>query len=95
MLKPLGNRVFVKRDEYASKTSGGILLPATMKDQPLRGVVVAVGDGKKLDNGTIIPTTVQVGDVVLFTKHNLESITVDNDEYLVFEEDKLVGIIRE
>src|SRR5688500_15591166 len=82
-LQPLGDKVVVDRDESESKTAGGIVLPDTAKDKPARGTIVAIGTGKLLDDGTRGPMQVKKGDRILFTSYAPETITIDDEEFLL------------
>lgn len=93
-IKPLGDRVLIEplREE---KRRGGIILPDTVdKERPEKGLVVAVGAGKKDDNGKIIPMNVKKGDKVLFTKYGPNEIKVDEKEYLIAREEDILAIIQ-
>jgi chaperonin GroES len=92
-LKPLGNRVLVKRSK--SQTSkGGILLPDSAQEKPREGTVVAVGPGKQNEEGTLEPTTVKIGDRVLFTSYSGTEVKNPNDdELLILSEDDILGIL--
>ena len=96
-IKPLGDRVLIEplsEDEKAKKTKGGILIPDTAdKEKPQEGKVVAVGDGKVLENGKLQPLSVKAGDRVLFSKYGPNEIKVDDKEYLIAKEEDIVGII--
>ena len=93
-IKPLHDRVIIRRMEEEEVTAGGIVLPDTAKEKPLKGEVVAVGPGKVADNGQTIPMSVKVGDSVLFGKYAGQDITVDGEELLVMREDDIVAIIE-
>lgn len=93
MFKPLSNKVLVKRAEFAQKSSGGIIIPETISDKPLRGEVISVGPGKRVKE-ILVPMTVSVGDTVLFTKHDLIDIKIDNENFLIIEEDNIVAILE-
>ncbi|QJT09139.1 co-chaperone GroES [Oceanidesulfovibrio marinus] len=92
-LKPLHDRVLVKRLEEEEKTKGGIIIPDTAKEKPIKGEVVAVGPGKTNDKGDKIKLTVDKGDKVLFNKYAGTEIKVDGDEFLVMREDDILAII--
>jgi len=94
-LQPLGDRVVIRRDESEETTAGGIVLPETAKDKPARGVVVSVGDGKLLDDGTRSALQVKVGDRVIFSSYAGETFKVDDDELLLMREDDLLAVIDE
>lgn len=92
--KPLSNRILVKREKALTTTSGGIIIPETAAEKPQEGTVMAVGTGK-YDNGTFVPTTVAVGDQILFGKWSGTEITLDKETYLVMTEDDILGIVRQ
>ena len=92
-LKPLNDRVLVKRLESEEKTAGGLFIPDTAKEKPSKGEVVAVGPGKTADDGKVIPMTVKAGDQVLFNKYAGTEIKLDGDEHLVMREDDILAII--
>ena len=92
-LKPLNDRVLVKRLEGEEKTAGGLFIPDTAKEKPSKGEVVAVGPGKAADDGKIIAMTVKVGNQVLFNKYAGTEIKLDGVEHLVMREDDILAII--
>lgn len=94
-LQPLGDRVVVERESSEGKTAGGIVLPDSAKDKPSRGVVLSVGDGKLLDNGSRSKLQVKVGDRVIFTSWAGETFKVDGDEVLLMREEDILAIIDE
>ncbi len=91
-LKPLGNRVVIKRRQ-AQTSKGGILLPETAKEKPKEGEVIAVGPGKANDEGQIEKLSVQVGDIVLFGSYAGTEVKHDDEEYLIMSEDDILGIL--
>jgi chaperonin GroES len=94
-IKPLRDRVIVKALEAETKTKGGIVLPDSVKEKPQEGKVVAVGDGKTLESGTIQKMIVQVGDKVLYGKYSGNTITTkDGEELLEMREDDIIAIIK-
>ena len=93
MLKPLGDRVVLKAQEEEEQTVGGIVLASYAKDKPTTGEVVAVGDGRILDNGTKVPVSVKKGDNVLFDKYAGNEVTYQGEKYLVVHEKDLVAVI--
>jgi chaperonin GroES len=93
-IRPLHDRVLVKRIEEEEKTKGGIIIPDTAKEKPVEGKVVAVGNGKILDNGTKVPLDVKVGDTVLFSKYGGNEVKIDGVEHLIMREDDILGIIE-
>lgn len=92
-LRPLGDKVVVKRVEAEERTSGGILLPDTAKEKPQRGKVVSVGPGKLLENGTRSAPTVKAGDHVLFTSYAGTEVKVAGEELLVMDESDIMAIL--
>lgn len=92
MIKPLQDRLIVKRKDAETKTSSGIIIPDTAKEQPQEGSVIAVGEGKKED-GKRIPLDVNKGDNILFSKYAGTEIQIDGEEYIIMREDDVVGII--
>jgi chaperonin GroES len=93
-LKPLGDRVLVKRIEEEEKTSGGIIIPDTAKEKPQRGTVEAVGEGKKDSEGKKIKMGVKKGDEVLFNKYAGTEFKVDGEDFLVMREDDILAIVE-
>lgn len=93
MLRPLGDRVVVKRIEEEAKTKGGIVLPDTAKEKPQRGKVIAVGSGRMLDNGTKVPLEVKQGDTVLFAKYGGTEVEIDGEEYIILSERDLLAVL--
>ena len=93
-IKPLNDRILVKRLEEESKTKGGIIIPDSAKEKPAQGEVVAVGDGKLDDNGKRIALQVKKGDRVLFAKYAGTEVKIDEEEHLVMREDDILGIIE-
>jgi chaperonin GroES len=92
-VKPLGDRVLIQALEAKGKTKGGILLPDTAKERPQEGKIIAVGEGKRNDEGKLVPLSVKVGDVVLYGKYSSTEITIDGEEYLVVREDDIVAVV--
>ena len=92
-IKPLQDRVIVKRMEEEEKTAGGIIIPDTAKEKPQQGKVLAVGPGKVLDNGTRVELTVKEGDLVLFGKYSGSEVTLDGEELLIMREDDILGTV--
>jgi chaperonin GroES len=93
-VKPLQDRVIVKRLEEEEKTKGGIIIPDTAKEKPQEGKVVAVGDGKLNDKGERVALDVKEGDRVLFGKYSGNDITIDGEEHLIMKEDDIIAIIK-
>jgi chaperonin GroES len=93
--KPLGARVLAKRvEEEEQKTAAGIIIPDTAKEKPQRGTVMAIGTGKTKDDGSRIPIEVKEGDEVLFGKYAGKEVKIDGVEYLILDEDEILGIIE-
>ncbi len=93
-IRPLHDRVLVRRMEDETVSAGGILIPDNAKEKPSRGEILAVGNGKHLDNGDVRSLEVKVGDKVLFGKYSGNEVKVDGEELLVMREDDIVGIIE-
>ncbi len=92
-LKPLHDRVLVKRVESEEKTAGGLIIPDTAKEKPSEGEVVAVGDGARKDSGELIAPAVKAGDRILFGKWSGTEVTVDGEEMLMMKESDIMGIL--
>jgi chaperonin GroES len=93
-LRPLGDKVLVKRVEAETKTKSGIVLPDTAKEKPKRGKVLAVGEGKRLESGERIALSVKKGDEVLFTSYAGTEIKVDGEELIIMGEDDILAIVE-
>ena len=94
-IRPLHDRVVVRRKEEEEKTAGGILLPGSAKEKPNQGEVVAVGEGKALENGTVRPMTVKVGDTVVFGRYADSNTIKDGDEELIImSESDIYGVLE-
>ncbi len=93
-VKPLHDRVIVKRVEEEEKTKGGIIIPDTAKEKPVEGVILAVGDGKVADDGKKIALEVKAGDKVLFGKYAGTEIQIDGEEHLIMREDDIIAIVE-
>jgi chaperonin GroES len=94
-IQPLHDRVVVKRIEEKEMVRGGIVIPDTAKEKPQEGEIVAVGSGKKKDDGSRVPMDVKVGDRVLFGKYSGSEIKVDGQEFLMMREEDILGILAE
>ena len=94
-LKPLRDRVLVQRLEPEEKIRGGIILPDSAKKKQESALVVAIGPGKKLDDGKTIPMPVKIGDIVLMDKYSGQEVTVDGEEYMILKADDIIAIIEE
>jgi chaperonin GroES len=93
-IRPLQDRVIVKRIEEEEKTKGGLIIPDTAKEKPQEGKVVAVGKGKLNEDGKIMPLDVKVNDRVLFGKYSGTEINIDGEEHLIMREEDILGIIE-
>lgn len=93
-VKPLGDRILLKQLEAEEKTSGGILIPDTAKEKPQQGEVVAVGDGKKKADGSVVPLSIKEGDRILYGKYSGTEITIEGNDYLIVKEEDILGIIE-
>ncbi|HDS84575.1 MAG TPA: co-chaperone GroES [Phycisphaerales bacterium] len=93
-IRPLADKVIVQRVEAESKTAGGIVLPDTAKEKPQRGKVIAVGDGRMLDDGQRAPVSVKKDQHVLFTSYAGTEVKIDGKEYLIMDESDIMAIIE-
>lgn len=93
-IRPLQDRVIVRRLEEEEKTEGGIIIPDTAKEKPMEGKVVAVGKGKVLEGGKVVPLDVKKGDRILFSKYAGTEIKLDGEEHLIMREDDILGIVE-
>jgi chaperonin GroES len=93
-VRPLHDRLLVRRLEEVTKTQGGIIIPDSAKERPLQGQVLAVGSGKRLEDGTMVTPDVKQGDRILFGKYAGTEIKVDGVEHLILSEDEVLGIIE-
>ena len=93
-LRPLGDKILIKRVEAESKTKSGIVLPDTAKEKPRRGKVISVGEGRRLDNGQRTPVAVKKGDEVIFTSYAGTEIKIDGDELMIMSEDDVLAIVE-
>ena len=92
-IRPLNDRLVVKRIEETERMQGGLHIPDSAKEKPQEGEVVAVGKGKRLEDGRLVPLDVQVGDRILFGKYSGSEIKLDGQEYLIMREDDVLGIL--
>jgi len=92
-LRPLHDRILIKRVEEKETVKGGIIIPDSAKEKPQEGEVVAVGNGKKTEDGKLIPLDVKAGDRVLFGKYSGNDIKIDDQEYLILREDEILGVL--
>jgi len=93
-LRPLQDRILVQRIEEETKTAGGIYIPDTAKEKPQMGLIISVGNGKKTEDGKIIPVDVKAGDNVLFGKYAGTEVKVEGETYLIMREEDILGIIE-
>ncbi|MEO1333669.1 MAG: co-chaperone GroES [Myxococcota bacterium] len=91
--RPLADRILVKRLDGEEKTKGGIIIPDSAKEKPQEGEVVAVGNGKKLDDGNVQEVDLKVGDRILFGKYSGTEIKLDGEEHLILREDEVLGVV--
>ena len=93
-IRPLQDRIIVKRVQEEEKTKGGIIIPDTAKEKPLEGLVIAAGNGKVNEEGKLRPLDVKAGDRVLFTKYAGTEVKIDGEEHLILREDDILGVIE-
>lgn len=93
-IRPLNDRIIVKRLEEEEKTKGGIIIPDTAKERPQEGEVVAVGNGKVLEDGRRLPLDVKAGDRVIFSKYAGTEVKIEGEEHLIMREEDILGIIE-
>ena len=93
-IKPLHDRILVKRLDEVEDIRGGIVIPETAKEKPQEGKVVAVGDGKVSDSGQIIKMAVKAGDRILFGKYSGTEVKIEDEEYLIMREDEVLGVLE-
>lgn len=94
-IRPLGDRILVKRIQEEEKTKGGIIIPDTAKEKPQEGKVVAVGKGKTTEEGKLIAPDVKAGDKILFGKYSGSEVKIDGEEHLILREDDILGVLLE
>ena len=94
-VKPLQDRLVIKRLEEEEKTKGGIIIPDAAKEKPQEGRVIAIGDGKVLESGQRSPVSVKVGDKILFGKYSGTEIKIDGEEHLILREDDVLAVIED
>ena len=92
-VRPLHDRILVKRIEEKETIKGGIIIPDSAKEKPQEGEVIATGNGKKTDKGEVIPLDVKAGDRILFGKYSGTEIKIENEEYLILREDEVLGVL--
>jgi chaperonin GroES len=93
-LRPLGDKILIKRLEAESKTKSGIVLPDSAKEKPKRGKILALGDGKRLDNGERAPFSVKKGDEVIFTSYAGTEIKLDGEELMIMSEEDILAVVE-
>jgi len=93
-IRPLHDRVIVKRIKEEETTKGGIIIPDTAKEKPSEGKIIAVGNGKLLENGTLKPLEVKAGDKVLFGKYAGTEVKIDSEEHLIMREDDIIAVVE-
>jgi chaperonin GroES len=93
-VRPLHDRIIVRRLEEGEQKSGSIIIPDTAKEKPQRGEVIAVGNGKVSDDGTRVPLDIKAGDLILFGKYTSQEVKLDGDEYLIMREDEVLAVIE-
>lgn len=93
-LRPLQDRILVKRVEEESKTKGGIIIPDSAKEKPAEGIVVAAGNGKLADDGKRVPLEIKKDDRILFGKYSGTEVKIEDEEYLIMREDDILGVIE-
>jgi len=91
--RPLQDRILIRRLTGEEKTAGGIIIPDTAKEKPQEGEVVAVGNGKRLEDGSTHPVDVKVGDRILFGKYSGSDIKIDGEEHLILREEEILGVL--
>lgn len=94
-IRPLHDRVVVRREEEETKSAGGIVLPGSASEKPSRGEVIAIGPGKLLDNGEVRPLDVKTGDIVIFGQYGGSTVKVGGEEYLVLQESEIFAVVEE
>lgn len=92
-IRPLQDRVLVERVEATEKSAGGLYIPDTAKEKPQEGRVIAVGNGRRRDDGTVTKPDVQEGDRILFSKYAGNDVTLDGKEYVIMREDDILGVL--
>ncbi len=93
-IRPLHDRILIKRQEEKETRKGGIIIPDSAKEKPQEGKVIAVGQGKVNDDGKKVPLDVKTGDKILFGKYSGSEVTLDNEEYLILREEDVLGILE-
>jgi len=93
-VRPLHDRIIVRRFEEGEVVKGGIIIPDTAKEKPQQGEVIAVGNGKIMENGTKVPLDVKAGDRILFGKYSGNEIKIEDEEFLILREDEVLGVVE-
>ena len=93
-VRPLHDRIIVRRDEQGEQQNGGIIIPDTAKEKPQRGTVIAAGSGTVKDGGTRVPLDVKAGDVILFGKYTSQDIKLDGEQFLIMREDEVLAVVE-
>ncbi|WP_373819703.1 co-chaperone GroES [Glaesserella sp.] len=93
-IRPLHDKVILKREEVETKSAGGIVLTGSAATKSTRGTVIAVGNGRTLDNGTVLPLNVKVGDVVIFNEYGVKEEKIDGEEVLIISEENILAIVE-
>ncbi len=94
-LRPLHDRILVERLEDGEQVRGGILIPDSAREKPQQGKVIAAGNGKRLEDGTVAPLDVKAGDRILFAKYAGSEVQIDDSEYLILREDEVLAVVEE
>jgi chaperonin GroES len=92
--RPLHDRILIRRFEEGEVVKGGIIIPDTAKEKPQQGEVIAVGNGKVMENGTKVPLDVKAGDRILFGKYSGNEIKIEDEEFLILREDEVLGVVE-
>jgi chaperonin GroES len=92
--RPLQDRILIKRVDSEEKTAGGIIIPNSAQEKPQEGLVVAIGNGKRLDDGTLIEVDLKKGDRILFGKYSGSEVSIDGEEHLILREDEILGVME-
>jgi len=93
-IRPLHDRIVVKRFEEGETVKGGIIIPDTAREKPQQGEVIAIGNGKILENGSKVPLDVKVGDTILFGKYSGNEIKIDDEEFVIFREEDVLAVVE-
>jgi chaperonin GroES len=93
-IRPLHDRIIVKRSSELEKTAGGLYIPDTAKEKPIEAKVIAVGAGKKLDDGTVRKPNVKAGDKILFSKYSGTEVKIDGEDHLIMREDDILAVLE-